>query len=62
MWGVSMSKPARFTQADLRRAITGATSAGVLVGRIEIEPSGKIVILPLIGKPEHDNDEWAVLE
>lgn len=56
-----MSKPARFTQADLRRAISGATAAGVLVGRIEIEPNGKIVILPRTDKPEHDNDEWVDL-
>lgn len=56
-----MSKPVRFTQADLRRAVAGVVSAGVLIGRIEIDPNGKIVILPATGKPEHDNDEWADL-
>lgn len=56
-----MSKPVRFTKADLQRAISGAVSAGLLVGRIEIEPNGKIVILPVTNKPSHDNDEWADL-
>lgn len=57
-----MSKPVRFTQADLRRAVAGVTAAGIPIGRIEIEPSsGKIVILPASGKPAHDNDEWADL-
>lgn len=56
-----MSRPVRFTQADLRRAVAGATAAGVLVGRIEIEPNGKIVILPATLKPAHDNDEWSDL-
>lgn len=57
-----MSRPVRFTKADLQRAVAGATAAGLLVGRIEIEPNGKIVILPATDKPAHDNDEWADLE
>jgi hypothetical protein len=56
-----VSRPVRFTQADLKRAVAGATAAGMLVGRIEIEPNGKIVILPRTDKPTHDNDEWADL-
>lgn len=39
-----MTAPARFTKADIARALKGANDAGVRV-RIEIEPSGKIVIL-----------------
>jgi len=57
-----VTRPAKFTQADLKRAVSGVVAAGVLIGRIEIDPNGKIVILPATGKPEHDNDEWADLE
>jgi len=37
-------RPARFTQADVTRAVKGAASAGLRVGRIEITPEGKIVL------------------
>lgn len=57
-----MTARVRFTQADLKRAVSGAVSAGVLIGRIEIEPNGKIVILPINDKLAHDNDEWVDLE
>lgn len=58
-----MTAPARFTKADLKRAVSGVVAAGVVVGRVEIEPAtGKIIILPLAGKQAHDNDEWADLE
>jgi hypothetical protein len=40
-----MTAAARFKQADLTRALRAVASAGVRVGRIEIEPNGKIVIL-----------------
>ena len=57
-----MSKPARFTKADIKRAAAGALSAGLAIGRIIIKPTGEIEILPKSGKPAHDNDEWADLE
>jgi hypothetical protein len=41
-----VTAPARFTQADLTRAFKAAEAAGV-VARIEIEPDGKIVIVPM---------------
>lgn len=56
-----MSRPARFTQADLRRAIAGFLAAGLLIKSARIKPDGEIEILPVTGKPEHDNDEWADL-
>jgi hypothetical protein len=40
------NRPAAFRQADLSRAIKATVSAGLEVGRVEIDPSGKIVILP----------------
>lgn len=58
-----MRRPAKFTQADLKRAVSGATSAGILIRRIEIDPAtGKIVILPFSDRLEHDNDAWEDLE
>lgn len=56
-----MTAAARFTKADLKRAVSGVVAAGVPVGRIEIDPNGKIIILPATGK-QHDNDEWVDLE
>lgn len=40
-----MGRHFRFTQADLARAIRGAHSGGMIVAQVEIEPSGKIVLL-----------------
>jgi hypothetical protein len=40
-----MSRPARFTQAELVRAIEAVQKAGLLVGGAKIEPDGTIVVL-----------------
>jgi hypothetical protein len=46
-----MSKgPQAFKKRDLVRALAAVTAAGLGVGKIEIGPDGKIVIVP--GKPE----------
>jgi len=37
-------RTSRFRQQDLTRALKGAKAAGVEVGRVEIEPDGKIVV------------------
>jgi hypothetical protein len=34
----------KFRQQDLTRALKGAIAAGVQIARLEIDPSGKIVI------------------
>ena len=39
-----MSRKARFTQADVTRAIRGAQAAGGVIKRITIEVDGTIVI------------------
>ena len=47
-----MGHAARFTQTDLTRAVKGVKEAGVSVGRIEIDPNGKIVIYPIGTAPK----------
>jgi hypothetical protein len=39
-----MSAPARFTKADIKRAVSGVMAAGLRVHSVEIDPNGKIVI------------------
>lgn len=57
-----MTAVARFREADIKRAASGLKRAGIPIARIEIDPSGKIVIIP--GQPTavRDTDEWADLE
>lgn len=55
-----MARPAPFRQADLSRALKAAASAGLDVGRVEIDPSGKIVIVTAreVCEPQNDLDKW----
>jgi len=39
-----MTAPAKFKQSDVTRATNGVKAAGVKVAKVEIDPSGKIVI------------------
>lgn len=57
-----MTAAARFTQSDIKRAAAGAMGAGLDIAKIEIDHTGKIVIIP--GKPDTKagNNEWADLE
>lgn len=45
-----MSRVATVRKADLDRVLKALRDDGQTVGRVEIEPSGKVVILP--GAPE----------
>jgi hypothetical protein len=56
-----MSAKARFTKADVKRAVSGMVAAGVPVGAVRIDPNGNIEILPATSNRKHDNDEWADL-
>lgn len=38
-------RSAKLTQADIARAIKGAAKAGLLIGRVEIDEDGKIVLI-----------------
>ena len=53
-----MTAPARFKQDDIKRAVAGVTAAGMRVGRVEIDPSGKIVILSDTVAPATDPNPW----
>lgn len=57
-----MSAHVRFTQADLKRAANGVQAAGLAIARIEIDPNGKIVIIPGQPKNRRDVNEWADLD
>ena len=47
-----VTKPARFTQADIKRAMAGARQAGIPSPRLIIRPSGELEIVT--GKPAND--------
>jgi len=53
-----MTAAARFKQDDIKRAVAGATAAGMAVGRVEIDPNGKIVILSERVAPPSDPNPW----
>ncbi len=55
-----MARLVAFKQVDLTRAIRGATNGGMTVDRVEIDPSGRIVLSALREQraPENDLDKW----
>ena len=53
-----MSAAARFKEADITRAMKGAIKAGMRIGRVEIDPNGKIVILSESVAPPVDPNPW----
>jgi hypothetical protein len=52
--------PLTFRQQDLVRALKGARAAGIEVARVEIDKTGKIVIVTGSPRDERDSDrnEW----
>lgn len=52
-----MSVPAKIRQADLERIFKAAKAADVQV-RVEVEPAGKVVILPLRDRDAQQGDDW----
>jgi hypothetical protein len=53
-----MSAPARFSQADVKRAVSGVTKAGLRAGRVEIDPNGRIVIISESAAPPVEPNPW----
>jgi hypothetical protein len=55
--------PSTFRQQDVTRAVKAVTAAGVHIARIEIDKSGKIVIIPADPADNHHREmteanEW----
>lgn len=46
----------------MKRAAAGVLAAGLSIAKIEIDPKGKIVIIPGDNANRRDSDEWADLE
>jgi len=57
-----VTAPARFTQADIKRAAAGVAAAGFDIAKIEIDLNGKIVIIPGSQENRQEIGEWADLE
>ncbi len=56
-----MQRSHRFKQADVSRAVKGATAAGLKVSRVEIDADGKIVLVSHDAAPHgaaSDFDTW----
>lgn len=52
------ARPARFKQVDVTRACNGVKAAGFPVSRVEIDASGKIVILCAPGPLPEPANVW----
>jgi hypothetical protein len=57
-----VTAPAKFTQADIKRAASGVRLAGLDIAKIEIDHSGKIVIIPAGQADKLEPSEWADLD
>jgi hypothetical protein len=44
-------RPARVTQADIARAIRAVQERGLEIGRVEVEPDGRIIVVPGVAPP-----------
>jgi hypothetical protein len=49
---------ARFKQSDLTRAYKALSGAGMRVGRVEIDATGKIIILSETATPAAEPNPW----
>ncbi len=57
-----MTAAARFTQADMKRAASGVLAAGLKIAKIEIDPNGKIIIIPGDSPKTGGKNAWGDLE
>ena len=53
-----MTAPARFKQQDVTRAVQGVIKAGMRVGRVEIDPNGRIIVLSESVAPVTERNPW----
>lgn len=52
------NRPAHFNQDDLKRAVKAVVSAGLPVGRVEIDNQGTIVIVCECSSSAHEKNDW----
>lgn len=54
--------PSHFKQVDVTRAVKAASAGGMVVGRVEIDPDGRIVVAAAseAAKPQSELDRWIV--
>ena len=52
------NRPAHFKQDDVKRAVKAVVSAGLPVGRVEIDSQGKIVIVCEGSALAHEKNDW----
>ena len=54
--------PSTFRVTDVKRAVQACQSAGLTIGRVEVDREGKIVVVPeKPGEPASEtSDEWKV--
>jgi hypothetical protein len=57
-----VTAPARFTQSDIKRAAAGVKLAGLDIAKIEIDHSGKIVIIPARANDDAEPTGWEDLD
>lgn len=53
-----MTKPARFTQADLERAMKAARRSGYADPRVILRPNGEIEIVTRAATPANDEEDF----
>jgi hypothetical protein len=53
-----MRPPSTFRQLDVTRAVKAVTAAGVHIARVEIDKSGKIVIITANTTDQREANEW----
>ena len=53
-----MNKHTAFKQIDVTRAAKGALAAGLPVGRVEIDPDGKIVVVIGSSQEQAEKNDW----
>lgn len=49
-----MTKPARFSAADVARAVKAVRKAGCVISGAKIEPDGSILVLTEVARPAND--------
>ncbi|MGD9918454.1 MAG: hypothetical protein AB7U46_10555 [Paenirhodobacter sp.] len=55
---MSGPRSAAFKQVDITRATKGVTKAGLVVGRVEVDRDGKIVVQIGTAEADDNDNDW----